>query len=331
MKNYLLILCLFFAVFSAKAQVNLVPNPSFEQFDTCPEFSGLTRYATGWTMNVNSADYFNSCGVNQLPVSTPTNAWGSQYPHHGNGYFGFYSFGQLNPSAKEFFGRSLSSALVVGQTYFVTFYVSLADGNPPSPNIMCGTNNIGMKFFTYSFPSPLISNNLPFVNNFSQINLDDVITDTLSWTKISGSFIADSAYTHFLIGRFYDNANSNFMCLDSSNINNRWSYYFVDNICISTDSNTCNLVTKKLEIINENTAKIFPNPAGGKTNIENVPFGNYVLRIYSLYGTIIYERFIEVNNKQYEITIPDNFNGMFYIEIQNSFYKFNQKLILTKN
>ncbi|MCC6250903.1 MAG: T9SS type A sorting domain-containing protein [Bacteroidia bacterium] len=335
MKNYLFIICLILDVFNVKAQINLVPNPSFEQFDTCPEYIGLTRYALGWTMNVNSADYFNSCEtIPPLQVSTPTNSWGYQIPRTGNAYFGFYSYGQYNPLAIEFFGRSLSSALVAGQKYFVCFYVSLANGDPlVNPSIMCGTNNIGMKFFTYSFPSPLISNNLYFVNNYSQINSVNSIVDTLSWTKISGSFIADSAYTHFLIGRFFDNSNVTFSCLDSNNINNRWSYYYVDDICISTDSNTCNLITQLIDIESiQHSLAVIPNPSNGKIKFVLPANGNFELKICNLQGGLVYHRFINgVKKEEVDFNFSEISDGFYTLTLQNHSYVFHQKIILTKN
>ena len=44
---------------------NFVPNPSFEQYDTCPD--GMTRinYAIPWTqpLPVSTSDYYNTCST----------------------------------------------------------------------------------------------------------------------------------------------------------------------------------------------------------------------------------------------------------------------------
>lgn len=44
------------------AQVNLVPNPSFESYSTCPDGSSQLYKATPWfNPALGSPDYFNVC------------------------------------------------------------------------------------------------------------------------------------------------------------------------------------------------------------------------------------------------------------------------------
>jgi hypothetical protein len=85
--------------FTTKAQVNLVPNPSFETYTLCPDnMSGqgggdsdqLSR-ALGWAGYSQTPDYFNKCSSNTV-VSTPNNMAGYQQPHTGNSYAGLASF-----------------------------------------------------------------------------------------------------------------------------------------------------------------------------------------------------------------------------------------------
>ena len=70
---------IFFTVFilqftvciSAFAQ-NLVPNPSFEDYCSCPDNSGQVYRAIGWTSFGNSSDYFNCCappGAQSVPLN----------------------------------------------------------------------------------------------------------------------------------------------------------------------------------------------------------------------------------------------------------------------
>ena len=47
--NLLIVGCaLLLSVANVKAQVNLVPNPSFEDYDTCPDFTSQISRAIGW-------------------------------------------------------------------------------------------------------------------------------------------------------------------------------------------------------------------------------------------------------------------------------------------
>ena len=62
MKNLLLIFCTVLGVASVKGQ-NLVPNPSFELYDTCPNAQDQIEYATGWHKYsewLTTPDYFNA-------------------------------------------------------------------------------------------------------------------------------------------------------------------------------------------------------------------------------------------------------------------------------
>lgn len=124
------------------------------------------------------------------------------------------------------------------------------------------TNKLGILFSTIDYgifyPSP--------VNNYAQVYTDSIITDTLSWVPIRGSFIADSNYSFITIGSFFTDA-----FVDSLQILGTLcrAYYYVDDICVSTDSAYCyNYV---YTAINESTnpfdISVYPNPAIDVVNI----------------------------------------------------------------
>ena len=60
---------------------NLVPNPSFEHYDSCPDFYSELSYATGWLAFSPSPDYFNSCDLSQF-VGCNKNFAGMQNPFY---------------------------------------------------------------------------------------------------------------------------------------------------------------------------------------------------------------------------------------------------------
>ena len=63
MKRIFFLFAFLFFASQLKAQVNLVPNPSFEEYDTCPDLLDRVQYATHWMNFGNSPDYYNSCSV----------------------------------------------------------------------------------------------------------------------------------------------------------------------------------------------------------------------------------------------------------------------------
>ncbi len=87
------------SLLETKGQTNLVPNPSFELYDTCPYTGGQLSFAEGWFQpntiwnNVlyGSTDFFNSCTGNPT-LSVPTNFFGNQNALVGEGYVGFLAY-----------------------------------------------------------------------------------------------------------------------------------------------------------------------------------------------------------------------------------------------
>jgi hypothetical protein len=226
--KYLILLILFISTARLQAQINLVPNPSFEDTVYCPFGLDQMNAATGWSSFRNSPDYFNGCN-NFNGIGTPNTSFGFQYPHSGQAYIGLITYRKYNSSSgynyREFAGAALNMPLQLGAKYYFSFYVVAAER-------ISGylSNNIGLRFFTLSFsnlnPAP--------IDNFSHFKVDTILTDSLNWYKFSGSFIADSNYSHVCIGNFYD-----YLSTDTISFNSLpdYAYYFVDDdICVTTDS-----------------------------------------------------------------------------------------------
>src|SRR5690606_31382855 len=82
---------------------NLVPNPSFEQYNACPNGISSLMYDPGYTsfptakywgnaLQQGSADYFNACAPKNTYVSVPWNGFGYQTPRSGNAYAGIIAW-----------------------------------------------------------------------------------------------------------------------------------------------------------------------------------------------------------------------------------------------
>lgn len=230
---------------------NLIFNPSFEDTLQCPDSFDQINYSNGWSGF--SSEYFNSCNTNLTEVM------GYQSAATGDGFAGLITFmdTSINYHYREFVQTSLTTPLVPGVKYYASMKASLA-----GTSIMA-SSNIGLLFSTYIIPTNLSAPNC----NCSQIYSSNVISDTLNWTIISGSFIADSAYQYVIVGNFFDNQNTIFTGSNST------AYYFIDDICITTDSLGCDIVTKnKKKNTNENLNS-FPNPFNYQltfTSIKNV-------------------------------------------------------------
>ena len=216
----------------------------------CPTTLTQIDLATGWMSFSLTPDYFNACASASAipPVSVPHNIWGDQIAHTGNAYAGFVAFQLGSTNSREYVGTQLNQTLIIGQKYFISFWVSSAFGymNPYDyPHLAC--NNLGARFSTVSY-SP---NNPQFANNFAHIVDTNIINDTINWIKISGSFIADSAYQYLSIGNFFDDINTNVITIGVHNPNA--AYYYLDDVKLSTDSTFVN----GIDDYNSNVIKIF--------------------------------------------------------------------------
>lgn len=232
---------------------NLVPNPSFEQFLQCPSNISQINYCMNWYNATDSSsgetpDFFHSCSsING--IAPPNCTWGYQIPFSGNGYCFVATYAQPFPNLREIMQAQLVQPLIIGQEYYLSIQASL----PFDVLHSIATNKLGALFTTYQFTAP----NFAHPINFAHVYTDSIITDTLNWHQIKGSFIADSAYQYISIGNFFDDLNTDTLILDGMN-----SYiggYYIDNICLSSDSNIC-YPTSVPEINFNNQIFVNPNP-----------------------------------------------------------------------
>ena len=285
---------------------NIVQNPNFEQYSNCPNFWNQMSYCQFWSSYRETPDYYNTCST--LPAITPPNCYeGFQYPHSGNAYAGFYTLAKSPQNNKEFIGSQLLSTLTIGQKYYITFYVNRGGQN----QAVIASNKIGVKFSTI----PYSDTNPAPINNISHFYTDSIITDTVKWSKISGSFIADSAYSYIIIGNFFDDSNTDTITYSIGSID--VAYYYLDDICVSTDSLYCeNWLGIKEQSANNNKITMYPNPCTNELNVKynNVPNENTTLSIINIFGRIV----IQTKTKETEFTFNTGklAKGLYLVKVE---------------
>lgn len=221
-----------------------MPNPSFEDYSLCPGLNGGNANTLNyWDIDINTVDNFNSCDtIYPFNAGVPYNAFGNQCASTGNGYAGLYFYGSNGfEDAREMFGGSLISPLVVGQKYYISFKVSSAESS------YSVNNNLGMRFTNRNLINSANAQIIlppPFIDNAAHIFSNTIVVDTLGWTQIKGSFVADSAYNNFLFGCFYDYNHIDTILKPGFNFCK--SYYYLDDVCLSTDSLLCNDIKPQL-------------------------------------------------------------------------------------
>ncbi|MBK7816968.1 MAG: hypothetical protein IPJ60_04985 [Sphingobacteriaceae bacterium] len=86
-KHSFIFLLSFFSLFIS-GQVNLVPNPSFENVSMCPSALTQISLAAPWFQaGTGTPDLFVACSTN-TDVGVPVNLLGNQAPNTGDKYSG---------------------------------------------------------------------------------------------------------------------------------------------------------------------------------------------------------------------------------------------------
>lgn len=303
MKKLYLYTVFFFCAVFGYAQ-NLVPNPSFEIYSTCPNNDNQVDFATGWSGCSNTPDYFNSCNTIVPDFSVPNNWGGYQQPATGNAYCGIGTYASYSPDAREFIISQLNTPLTIGTKYFASFMTNLSLYNTTYFNT--ASNKIGMLFSTV----PYDAFNWAPVNNGSQIYTNSIITDTANWVIVGGSFVADSAYKYVIIGNFFTDVNTDTLIYNfdtsCSSSSCQTAYYFVDDVYVGTDS----LVSVVPTFSVKENISVFPNPTKDFINIVYKSNSSEPIEIYlidSFGRTVLVDKMI--NQKKIDI---ENIEAGFY-------------------
>ena len=249
MKKAFILLVNAFLLFQSGSAQNIVPNPSFENYSSCPTAFGEVYKCQGWATFGHSPDYFSECSPDTI-VNVPKNNFGFQHAATGIAYCGFINTSGGPVPPQEYLGATLLQPLIAGHKYFASFKVSFA-------GFSCASNKMGIRFSTINFDSL----NPPPLNNNAVVYTDSIIGDTANWYQIEGSFIADSNYTCIIIGNFFTNVQSCYAGTFES-------YYYVDDVCLSDDSLTCYSALGIQEVKNMETIDLYPNPFFNELNVH---------------------------------------------------------------
>ncbi len=214
---------------------NLVLNPGFENINvTCSGFSGA-----GYT-NLNdwenpdpldtcsTPDWFSTCLNSFFPTSAPNSWLGSQAPRTGDAYAGIILYDATANAYREYVEGSLSSPLVAGQTYCVSFYVSLADTVP------FAVDKIGVYLSSgfVQFPVSHCVNTVPLPVTPQLEWAGGVILNDSGWVRMEWQYTASGGEQYFVIGNFFNNTATTVQNTGSTGFANPFAYYFIDDVSI---------------------------------------------------------------------------------------------------
>ena len=298
----LLLGCLLFVVALRCEAQNLVFNHSFELYDTCEVFNGVyypENGPVGWFSAAGSPDHMISCLPYGSFNSAPLNSVAFQYPQDGDSYSHVITYRGVPANIREYFMVHLTEPLVVGQQYYASFYASVAwDGYPINPPMWIYTSGFGMTFTIHPRQWEL-DDPYPIPWNFAHVYSPELITDTIGWTLVSGSFVADSAYQYVILGNSFDNANTDTVHIAGPINNSQMGGVLVDNVCVSPNPKGC-VLSVDMETVRNGGWSIHPNPAQDRIMISGLVQGTPI-DMYDLQGRMVWNGVVASDRMQLEV------------------------------
>jgi hypothetical protein len=227
------------AQFQFSCGQNLVPNPGFEDYTSCPNgISELALAAPWFQPTAGTSDYFNTCASFSSQAGVPSNFAGSQTAHGGQAYAGEYVEHTYLPGYREYMETPLLVPLAAGHTYAVSFYVSLASTSEYA------VTNVG----AYLSVNPVTSANVTYLPVISQVqNPAGNFLNSANWTLVQGTYTALGGESYLTIGNFYDDAHTLVQPVVGGN-NTGYSYYYIDDVSV-TDPSLCNTCSNNCIVI----------------------------------------------------------------------------------
>jgi len=315
-------------ILSAKVySQNLVPNPSFEDTIPCSQWpSTPPGPITYWfaPIFISTPDWFAAGTI--CSDQTPSNILGFQFPRTGIAYAGFAANGNYQPppfSTREYISCQLTQPLQQNKSYCVGFYISRAE------KMKYSLDGMGAYFST---DTPTCAGNFCLLQYTPQISnaTGNILSDSINWVLISGSFIASGGEKFITIGNFVpDSLNS----IDSISI---WtyphSYYYIDDVYVielPQDSTSCFDGVGVEEIKKEEEFLLFPNPVSNELSVICYQVSDKSsMTIYNLLGEKVYEQ--ETLLPKTEINLSSQPEGIYLLTLKNKEKIFSQKFIISR-
>ena len=209
----------------------MVPNPSFEIADTCPDLDGQIRRAAFWEnmdYSTNSQfqkgtpDFFHPCATVNF-ATVPNNFFGDQVARTGQAYAGFTGNFPNVLENKEYMSVPLTSPLIAGEEYIVSYYVSSSRNTNGY-----GAKNNGHGFALETSPLPTLPDNDNFPPFPPDYCSNFVYMSETEWQLVQGTIVANGGEDVLVIGIFKDETNGGITVADGAS----YPLYYVDDVSV---------------------------------------------------------------------------------------------------
>lgn len=252
MRFLLLHIILLIGTLQLHAQINLVPNPSFEDADICSGFCAFPFDTIYNEAENESRAPHHWVAVCQIPISfsyngtDPNISTGGLYwqkPRTGGAMVGLVSYvddpqvGGWASGHKDNIGVKLTRPMLPGAYYKVVFYVNMGNHYIDIPhngyNISATTalgahfsvNKLNYVSKAYKSLAPIVPQIINPANRY--------LYDTVGWDKIEGLYKAEGGEEWLTLGDFGNRINDSVVFKDSSKPLYPTTTYFIDDVSVT--------------------------------------------------------------------------------------------------
>jgi hypothetical protein len=210
---------------------NYTSNGSFEDYHSCtlpPIFMPDLSRAKSWSSidsNSNGGGYYSKCNS-----KVPLNGLTYQYPKHGISYIIATQY--YPPERRAYLKNRLKKQLQLGKNYCVKFYVNIAN-----------TSTYAMDGYGVYFGDASVDTiskcNIPlsYINPQVKNSIGNVITDTLNWVPITGTYTANGTEKYLLLGNFLADNGLTTLLINPTNLPLIFTDVLIDAVsCIEADA-----------------------------------------------------------------------------------------------
>jgi len=219
--DILLIICLFL-IFSLPliAQINYVPNPSFEDITDCAIEFGEADKARFWQIidvPNTSPDLYHACATGPFYGIPDGEGDFAIFPKSGEGMVGLVNSNKI--TNEKIYARLLDD-LPTDIDIYVAFSTITRRKSFTPMEILCYSNTQSLAFSNIQFESRVVP-----------LKLNQVLADSDEWTLVESCYRASGEEKLVLIGDYLLTTEAVFDCdfID----NNNFAYLYVDDIIVS--------------------------------------------------------------------------------------------------
>lgn len=210
----------------AQEDANLIPNPSFEYFDSAPKEIGQLHLARPWQSVAQQGDQpadFFAAGAKPR-VDVPANFNGTEPARTGSAYAGLIPFSRMDDGQyREFLIAPLKEPLQAGCTYRAGCFVSRAERSK------WAVDGIQLLFVPRL---PLLAQG-GYAQYLPQVKAADILRESTGWTEVSGTFRARGGEKLLLIGNFQssdDTGQRRLIAKGKDKEGGDIAYYYLDDV-----------------------------------------------------------------------------------------------------